>query len=76
VTVYRGGEPASEFFPPHPSVRENLEQFARAALGQGSYPVSLEEMLANVHKFEAITRSAASGRIESVAASVLAPSEV
>jgi hypothetical protein len=38
--------------------------------------VSLDEMLANVHTFEAITRSAASGRIESVAASVLAPSEV
>lgn len=68
VTVHRGGEPASEFFPPHPSVRENLEQFARAALGQNTYPVSLEEMLANVHTFEAITRSAASGRVEPVAA--------
>ena len=63
----RGGKPVTEFFPPHPSVRENLEQFARAALGRATYPVSLDEMLANVHTFGAITRSAASGRVEAVA---------
>jgi predicted dehydrogenase len=67
VTVHRGGDPVTEFFPPHPSVRENLEQFARAALGEATYPVTLEEMLANVQTFEAITRSAASGRVEPVA---------
>ena len=51
---------------PIPSVRDNLEAFARAVAGQAPYPVSLEEIAINVRTFEAITRSALSGRIESV----------
>jgi predicted dehydrogenase len=52
------------FYPPHPAVRENLEAFGRAALGQEPYPVALDEMLANVRSFEAIQRSIKSGAIE------------
>ncbi|MCY1137211.1 Gfo/Idh/MocA family oxidoreductase [Actinoplanes sp. Pm04-4] len=64
TTVFRGGEPATEFSPPHPSVRANLEAFARAAEGGDPYPVSYEEMLANADTFEAVTRSARTGKIE------------
>ena len=66
TTVLRGGSPTTEFFPPHASVRDNLEAFAVAASGGAAYPVSHEEMLANVATFEAITRSAASGAVEPV----------
>jgi predicted dehydrogenase len=61
------GEPArSTFFPPHGSVRENIESFARAVLGEAAYPIPLEEMVANARTFEAITRSALSGSVEVV----------
>lgn len=66
TTVHRGETPATIFAPPHPSVRDNLESFARAASGGEAYPVSIEEMISNVRAFEAITRSVASGRIEPV----------
>ncbi|MET0414952.1 MAG: Gfo/Idh/MocA family oxidoreductase [Actinoplanes sp.] len=66
TTVFRGGEPAVRFVPPHPSVRANLEAFALAAAGAMPYPVSYDEMLANADTFEAITRSAQSGKVETV----------
>ena len=66
TTVRRGAEPVAEFYPPHASVRDNLEEFARAAEGKATYSVTLEEMLANVATFEAITRSALSGQLERV----------
>jgi predicted dehydrogenase len=66
TVVHRGEPPATRFLPPHPSVRDNLEAFARAAAGQAAYPVSLDEIATNVRTFEAITRSALSGRIENV----------
>lgn len=66
TTVLRGADPVTEFHPPHGSVRENIESFARAAAGGPAYPVGPEEMLANVQAFEAITRSASSGRVEPV----------
>jgi predicted dehydrogenase len=67
VTRQVRGEPASSsFFPPHASVRENIETFAKAATGDATYPVPLEEMVANARTFEAITRSALSGSIEDV----------
>jgi predicted dehydrogenase len=66
TTVHRGETPATRFAPPHPSVRDNLECFARAVQGVEAYPVGLDEMVANVRTFEAITRSVASGRIEPV----------
>jgi predicted dehydrogenase len=66
TTVLRDEEPTTVFYPPHPSVRDNIEEFARAAAGHTTYSVQLEEMLTNVQTFEAITRSAGSGRIEPV----------
>ena len=67
VTRQVRGEPASStFFAPHASVRENIESFAKAVEGQAVYPVPTEEMVTNALTFEAITRSAVSGAIESV----------
>ena len=66
TTQYRGGKPSQEFYPPHPSVRDNIEEFARAAQGEVEYSVPLDEILANAQTFEAIIQSAVSGKIESV----------
>jgi predicted dehydrogenase len=62
--VQRDQPPITTFYPPHPAVRDNLEAFGRATLGQAPYPVTLDEMLLNVRSFEAIQRSAKSGAIE------------
>ncbi|MEH2470683.1 putative dehydrogenase [Nitrobacteraceae bacterium AZCC 2161] len=64
--VRRDATPIITPYPAHPAVRDNIEAFGRAALGIGDYPVPHSEMLANVRTFEAIKRSAASGRIESI----------
>jgi predicted dehydrogenase len=67
VTEAMRGQPvARSFHPPHPAVRDNLEVFARAASGGAAYPVTLDEMVANVRSFEAIIRSTRSGKIETV----------
>jgi len=66
ISVRRDKQPASTFYPPHPAVRDNLEAFARAALGQAPYPVTPNEMLMNVRSFEAIQRSVISGGIERI----------
>lgn len=66
TTVKRGGSAATQFHPPHPAVRDNLEAFARTAAGGPAYPVTVGEMEFNVRAFEAISRSAASGAIEQV----------
>jgi predicted dehydrogenase len=66
TTVLRGQTPSSRFLPPHPAVRDNVESFARAAAGLAPYPIALEEIASNVRTFEAITRSAATGRLERV----------
>ncbi|RDH78274.1 gfo/Idh/MocA family oxidoreductase [Mycolicibacterium moriokaense] len=67
VTRQVRGEPAgAAFFPPHGSVRENIESFAMAVAGQQPYPIPLEEMVANARTFEAITKSALSGVVEVV----------
>jgi predicted dehydrogenase len=66
TSVHRDEAPVTAFYPPHPAVRDNLEAFARAALGQAPYPVAPEEMLANVRSFEAIQRSVKSGAIETI----------
>jgi predicted dehydrogenase len=64
TSVHRDEAPTTLFYAPHPAVRDNLEAFGRAALGQAPYPVTLDEMLANVRSFEAIQRSAKNGTIE------------
>jgi len=64
--VMRNEEPQTRFDAPHMAVRDNLEAFARATQGGPAYPVTIEEMRANVRAFAAISRSAHSGRIEQV----------
>lgn len=64
--VHRDQTPVTSFYAPHPAVRDNLEAFGRAALGQAAYPVALDEMLLNVRTFEAIHRSVNSGGIETI----------
>ncbi len=66
TTVHRGETPVTAFQPPHPAARDNLEAFGRAALGQASYAVALDDMLTNVRSFEAIHRSVRSGTIEAI----------
>jgi predicted dehydrogenase len=62
----RDQPPVTAFYPPHPAVRDNLEAFGRAALGEAPYPVTSDEMLANVRSFAAIQRSVRSGAIEMI----------
>ena len=67
VTVApRGKPPATHSLPPHSAVRDNLEAFGRAAAGEAPYPVSIAEIATNVRTFEAITRSALSGKLERI----------
>ena len=66
--VFSGKEVVSSFNEPHPTVRANLEAFAKGALGLSPYPVSTDEMLANVAALESIMKSAESGLIEKVPA--------
>ena len=66
--VYSGKEKAISFNEPHPTVRANLEAFAKGVLGISPYPVSTDEMLANVSALESIMKSAETGQIEKVRA--------
>jgi predicted dehydrogenase len=66
TTALRGKTPAAHFLRPHPAVRDNLEAFGRAVAGEAPYPVSLGDIDANVRTFEAITRSAQSGKLERI----------
>ena len=64
--VSRGGSREVTEYPPAKAVLANLEAFAEAATGGAPYPVSQEQMIANVSALEAIFRSAQSGRVETV----------
>lgn len=66
TTAYRGQPAKSQFLPPHPAVRDNIEAFARAVAGGAPYPIGLDEIASNVCTFEAITRSVMTGRLERV----------
>jgi predicted dehydrogenase len=66
TTSRRDALPETQFYPPHASVLANLEAFARAVTGEETYPVTIDEIRANVRTFEAITRSVTSGAIEPV----------
>lgn len=57
TTALRGQAPEKRFASPHPSVLSNLEAFAKAVLKIAPYPVSTQEMLANVAALEAIMTS-------------------
>ena len=64
TTQLRDQERTTHFMPPAPAVRNNLEAFAKGIRKVAPYPVSHEEMLANVGALEAIMRSAVSRKIE------------
>jgi len=58
ITVaLRGQERQTRFAAPAPSVKLNLEAFAQAVRGVRAYPVTTNEMLANVASLEAIMKS-------------------
>jgi predicted dehydrogenase len=64
TTVRRGGEREERVVAPNAAVRDNLERFAAAIEGEGSYPMTTAEIRSTVRAFEAITRSALSGAVE------------
>jgi predicted dehydrogenase len=66
TTTIRGRDREAKFWPPHPAVRDNLEAFARAVLGEADYPISVNEMVASVRAYEAVVRSVKSGDVETV----------
>jgi predicted dehydrogenase len=61
-----GSRPVSVEYPPMSIVRANVEAFADAAAGRAPYPITLEEMVANIAAFEAICKAAESRQIEAV----------
>jgi predicted dehydrogenase len=67
-TVLSGQERTTHYEAPHTIVRANLEAFANGVRGIAPYPVSTNEMLANVAALESIMRSAESGQIENIPA--------
>jgi predicted dehydrogenase len=66
--VMQGQEPVTSFADQSPTVLANLEAFAMAIRGEQAYPVTHQEMLANVAALEAIMKSVISKRIEPIAA--------
>ncbi len=64
--VLRNSEKEIQVYKPSKAVLANLEAFADAAAGRAPYPVPQEQMIANVSALEAVFRSAASGKVESV----------
>jgi predicted dehydrogenase len=67
VTQGRSGEAISISDAPRAEpVLTNLETFAPAVRGGGTYPITGEEMVDNIALLEAIIRGARSGRIEGV----------
>ena len=67
TTALSGQEKQTRFFPPHPAVLANLESFAMAIRGVRPYPVTKQDMLANVAALEAIMTSARTQAIERIA---------
>lgn len=62
----RGFDPELNHVPAFDAVRENLQAFAAAVRGRNPYPMSVIDIQTNVDTFEAICRSAASGKIETL----------
>lgn len=65
--VMQGQEPEISFAEQSPTVLANLEAFAIAIRGGPAYPVTHQEMLANVAALEAIMKSVISKKIETIA---------
>ena len=68
TTVLSGQPPQKRFAAPAPSVRNNLEAFAKAVRGVQPYPVTQAEMLANVAALEAIMQSVQRRALQPVSA--------
>jgi predicted dehydrogenase len=62
-----GGIAEATEYPAMSMVRANAEAFADAVAGRAPYPVTYQEMIATIAAFEAISKSAESGQIVSVA---------
>jgi len=62
----QGGRAEVVEYPPMSMVRANLEAFADAAAGRVPYPVTHEEMIANIAALEAIGNSGDTGQIVTV----------
>jgi predicted dehydrogenase len=60
------GRPQISSFPAASGVLANLEAFADAAQGRAPYPVSQEQMIANISALEAVFNSARNGKVEIV----------
>ena len=63
----KGERIATEEIGPAEAVLDNLEAFANAVRGKGSYPITGDQLIANISLLELIVRSASSGRVEAVA---------
>lgn len=63
----KGGRIATEEIGPGEPVLDNLEAFAGAVRGKRAYPITGDELIANISLLESIVRSASSGRVEAVA---------
>jgi predicted dehydrogenase len=63
----KGERIATEEIDPAEPVLDNLEAFAAAVRGKGSYPITGDQLIANISLLESIVRSASSGRVEAVA---------
>jgi len=61
-----GGRAEVVEYPPMSMVRANLEAFADAAAGRAPYPVTHEEMIANIAALEAVGKSGDTGQIVKV----------
>ena len=63
----KGERIATEEIGPAEAVLDNLEAFANAVRGKASYPITGDQLVANISLLESIVRSASSGRVEAVA---------
>jgi len=66
TTALRGQVPLTHFANPYPTVLANLEAFAKAIRHVAPYPVTTQEMLANVAALEAIMTSVQMGGLVNV----------
>jgi predicted dehydrogenase len=63
----KGERIVTEEVGPAEPVLDNLEAFANAVRGKGAYPITGDQLVANISLLESIVRSASSGRVEAVA---------
>ena len=68
LTVYRTGvDPVTTTYEWVDTVRENLHAFADSITGEGDYPFTAAQNIANISVLEAVCASAKSGTVEKVA---------